>query len=243
MVMSVESSLVEREEEATKTEEEPEQESVRVSDKEKDLAAEASSAYNSGDYKGCMLALEKLEVRLRIMRVCCVTKCVQILRPTDLVLAYNKIVVQCKESQTGGEGPVALSDVVTQLESVAMALGISLSGSQESEAVNTVLLYNLALARFQQRHVLQASQLAAKLLPLSPSLSPAFARKILFFQCELSLALHQPEQALAHVVALEERTDTERSQDSEVNLEQARLFVLRARCNVMARLTKTLKKV
>ena len=28
----------------------------------------------------------------------------------------------------------------------------------------------------------------------------------------------------------------------QVNLEQSRLFVLRARCNVMARLTKTLKK-
>ena len=63
MVMSVESSLVEREEETTKSEEEPEEETVRVLDKEKDLAAEASSAYNSGDYKGCMLALEKLEVK------------------------------------------------------------------------------------------------------------------------------------------------------------------------------------
>ena len=169
---------------------------------------------------------------------------VQILRPSDLVLAYNKIVVQCKESQTGGEAStVALSDVVSQLESVAMALGISLSGSQDSETVNTVLLYNLALARFQQRHVLQASQLAARLLPLSPNISPAFARKILFFQCELSLALHQPEQALTHLVALEERTDMEKSPGSEVNPEQARLFVLRARCNVMARLTKTLKKV
>ena len=161
------------------------------------------------------------------------------------MLAYNKVVVQCKDSQAGGEGStssVSLSDVVSQLETVAVALGISLSG-QESEAVNTVLLYNLALARFQQRHVLQASQLAARLLPLSPNISPAFARKILFFQCELSLALHQPEQALLHLVALEERTDTEKSPGTEVNPELARLFVLRARCNVMARLTKTLKKV
>ena len=66
MVMSGENSLVEREEETTKTEEE-EQDSAKVSDKEKDLAAEASSAYNTGDYKGCMLALEKLEVRNNII--------------------------------------------------------------------------------------------------------------------------------------------------------------------------------
>ena len=46
---------------------------------------------------------------------------VQILRPSDLVLAYNKIVVQCKESQAGGEAStVALSDVVSQLESVSI---------------------------------------------------------------------------------------------------------------------------
>ena len=63
MVMSVESSLVEREDETTKSEEEPEEETGRVLDKERELAAEASSAYNSGDYKSCMLALEKLEAR------------------------------------------------------------------------------------------------------------------------------------------------------------------------------------
>merc|ERR1719334_1885902 len=85
-----------------------------------------------------------------------------------------------------------------------MALGISLSGSQESETVNTVLLYNMAVARFQQRHMLQASQLATRLLPLSPSLSPSFARKILFLHCELCLALHQPELAMSHAVKLEE---------------------------------------
>ena len=39
-------------------------------------------------------------------------------------------------------------------------------------------------------------QLAGHLRPLSSSISPAFARKILFLHCNLSLALHQPEQAL-----------------------------------------------
>ena len=44
MVMSVESSLVEREDETTKSEEEPEEETGRVLDKERDLAAEATSS-------------------------------------------------------------------------------------------------------------------------------------------------------------------------------------------------------
>ena len=75
MVMSGENSLVEKEEETTKTEqEEQELESSdgvsQVSEKEKDLAAEASSAFNTGDYKGCLLALEKLEVSLSDREVC-----------------------------------------------------------------------------------------------------------------------------------------------------------------------------
>ena len=75
MVMSGENSMVEKEEETTKTEqEEQELESSdgvsQVSEKEKDLAAEASSAFNTGDYKGCLLALEKLEVSLSDREVC-----------------------------------------------------------------------------------------------------------------------------------------------------------------------------
>ena len=150
------------------------------------------------------------------------------MRPTDLVLAHNKIVVQCKDSQQSEESSrsVSLSDVVHQLESLARTIGVSLSGAkseEDTEGTNAVLLYNLALAKFQQRHVLQASQLASRLLPISPNISPSFARKILFFQCELCLALHQPETAMVHVLALEELLhETQKKQNGEVNLEQSR---------------------
>ena len=65
---------MEKEEETTKTEQDEQEEGSvgvsKVSDKEKDLAAEASSAFNTGDYKGCLLALEKLEVSLSDREVC-----------------------------------------------------------------------------------------------------------------------------------------------------------------------------
>ena len=38
-------------------------ERLKVSEKEKELAGDASTAYNCGDYDGCLIALEKLEVR------------------------------------------------------------------------------------------------------------------------------------------------------------------------------------
>jgi hypothetical protein len=35
----------------------------RVSDREKELAGDASGAFTKGDYSGCLNSLEKLEVR------------------------------------------------------------------------------------------------------------------------------------------------------------------------------------
>jgi len=206
----------------------------RISDREKELAGDAGTAYNAADYTNCLAALEKLEI----------------LRPTDVVLAHNKIVVQCRAGQVGEGGTaVSLSEVVQQLEGLAATQGLELTGAGAGEAgeegEGAVLLFNLAVARFQQRRWLQASQLADRLLPLSPNLSPSLARKILFLQCELSLALHQPEQALQHAASLErlagEPAGDFDAADSEQMLE-ARVLVVRARCNVMARMTKSLKK-
>ena len=38
------------------------EERSKVSEREKELAADASTAYNTGDYSQCLLLLEKLEV-------------------------------------------------------------------------------------------------------------------------------------------------------------------------------------
>ena len=162
------------------------------------------------------------------------------------MLAHNKIVVQCRAGEVGEGGTsVSLSEVVQQLEGLAKTQGLSLSSPRSEEEVeSSVLVHNMAVARFQQRHMLQASQLASRLLPLSPSLSPAFARKILFLHCELSLALHQPELALTHAAKLEELLgEVQDDLKGNLSLEQGRVLVLKARCSVMARMTKTLKKV
>jgi hypothetical protein len=49
----------------------------------------------------------------------------------------------------------------------------------------------------------QASQLASRLLPVSPQTAAGFAKKILFLNAELSLALRQPELALRYAAPLE----------------------------------------
>ena len=56
--------------------------------------------------------------------------------------------------------------MVQQLEGLTKTQGLSLTASRSDDEVeSSVLVYNLAVARFQQRHMLQASQLAGRLLP------------------------------------------------------------------------------
>ena len=98
---------------------------VQVSDREKELASEASVAFTKGDYTGCLNSLEKLEI----------------LRPTDCALAHNKIVTQCRAA--GGQ-QVALSEVVQQLEGLAKTLGLNLTSPRSDDDVEgSVLVYNL----------------------------------------------------------------------------------------------------
>ena len=55
----------------------------------------------------------------------------QILWPTDIVLAHNKIVVQCRVGEGGTT--VSLSEVVRQLEGLANTQVLSLSASRSEE--------------------------------------------------------------------------------------------------------------
>ena len=94
----------------------------------------------------------KVRGQLRLFSVFTSNHLHQILRPTDIVLAHNKIVVQCRAGEVGEGGTtVSLSEVVQQLEGLAKTQGLSLTASR-SNVESSVLVYNLAVARFQQRH-------------------------------------------------------------------------------------------
>jgi len=208
----------------------------RVSEKEKELAAEASKAFNSGEYSQCLSALEKLEV----------------LRPSDCTLAHNKIVSQCRAG-----GQVSLLEVVDQFEGLVKTMGLNLTGSKtDEEAEMSILIYNLSVTKFLLRHLEQASELASRLLPVCPDTQPIpFCIKVLVLNIELALALHQPAQATELLQIMEELVTTQEQQElsslggdcvSEENTDpgqhSARLLVLKARAQVLARDTRSLKK-
>jgi len=187
-----------------------------VSAREKDLAAEALAKFNKQDYSASLSSLEQLEV----------------LRPTDVKLAHNKIVAECRMEGS----PVSLSEVVQQLEGLAKTAGVDLSGTnKEDDTEWTVLTYNLAVAKFQQRHILQASQLASR-LHTTDKTNPEFRKRILFLNAELSLALRQPEEAIKYANKLQPLVDGNNEDDT------SRLMILKARCQVLNRKIKSLKK-
>ena len=64
MVMSAESVVQEEIGEEMSDDNKDISDKVRVTDREKELAAEASAAYNSGDFSACLESLEKLEVKV-----------------------------------------------------------------------------------------------------------------------------------------------------------------------------------
>jgi len=196
-------------------------ENENVSSREKELASSALEQFNQGEYTACLGSLEELELLL----------------PSDVKVAHNKIVAQTRAQG----GPIALSDVVQQLEGLAQTAGVDLNGASKEEDAEcwSSVIYNLAVAKFQQRHILQASQLASRLLNAPASASPSnpgFSKRILFLNAELALAMRQPELAARHAEKLQAMIDGGKDEES------SRLLMLKARCQVLNRLIKSLKK-
>lgn len=75
----------------------------RVSNEEKELATEAAGQFGRNELSACVATLEKLEL----------------LRPTDLKVAHNKIVAQCGADRSS----ISLSEIVQQLEGLAKTAG------------------------------------------------------------------------------------------------------------------------
>eukprot|EP00088_Acartia_fossae_P026104 TRINITY_DN2686_c0_g2_i1.p1 TRINITY_DN2686_c0_g2~~TRINITY_DN2686_c0_g2_i1.p1 ORF type:complete len:648 (+),score=216.78 TRINITY_DN2686_c0_g2_i1:42-1985(+) len=189
-----------------------------VSSQEKGYAADAMTNFNNKEYNACLSALEMLEV----------------LRPSDVKVAHNKIVAQCRAVESS---QLPLAEVVKQLEGLAKTAGINLgcgSVGKEDEVEWPLLVYNLAVAKFQQKQYIQAAQLSTK-LEHSDKTGPALKKKVYFLNVELSLALRQPEDAIKYTKLLQALI----GQNEE---DASRLMMLKARSQVLTRQIKALKK-
>jgi CCR4-NOT transcription complex subunit 10 len=190
-----------------------------VSSQEKGYASGALNSFNSGEYTACLSSLEMLEV----------------LRPSDVKVAHNKIVAQCRAAFHSCS-QLPLAEVVKQLEGLAKTAGINLGtgGIKEEEVEWPLLVYNLAVAKFQQKQFIQAAQLSSK-LEHSEKTGPGLKKKVYYLNAELSLALRQPEDAIKYTKILQSLVGNSEEDAS-------RLMMLKARSHVLGRQIKSLKK-
>lgn len=165
----------------------------RVTDREKELAGEASQAFTKGDYTGCLTALEKLEVGGEAFNSNnCVWPdpatyglCARPQQDRDSVPGCGRAAGGAVRggAAAGGAGQVGrcfsgwilefhpervwkfFNLVVHLLNSFLVVsycvrtLGLNLAGPRcEDDVEGSVLVYNLAVAKFQQRHMLQVRQ-------------------------------------------------------------------------------------
>jgi len=188
-----------------------------IGNQEKGYATEALAKFNCGDFTSCLAALEQLEV----------------LRPSDVKVAHNKIVAQCRAVTDSSTLP--LPEIIKQIEGIAKSAGINIYGSSGKEENEWALLtYNLAVAKFQQKQFIQAAQLSSR-LENSDKTGQQLKKKVYFLNAELSLALRQPEEATKY-------TNTLQPLVGENEEEAARLMMLKARTQVLNRQMKALKK-
>jgi len=188
-----------------------------IGNQEKGYATEALAKFNCGDFASCLSALEQLEV----------------LRPSDVKVAHNKIVAQCRAVTDSSTLP--LPEVIKQIEGLAKTAGINIYGSPGKEENEwTLLTYNLAVAKFQQKQFIQAAQLSSR-LEHSDKTGQQLKKKVYFLNAELSLALRQPEEATKYTNILQPLVGNNEE-------EAARLMMLKARTQVLNRQMKALKK-
>jgi len=190
-----------------------------VSGQEKGYATDSLTHFKCGEYNACLSSLEMLEV----------------LRPSDVKVAHNKIVAQCRAAlQTNT--PLPLVEVVKQLEGLAKTAGINLGprGIKEDEVEWSLLIYNLAVAKFQQKQFIQAAQLSSK-LEHSEKTGQDLKKKVYYLNAELSLALRQPDDAIKYTKILQ-------SLVGNTEEDATRLIMLKARSQVLGRQIKALKK-
>jgi len=190
-----------------------------VSSQEKGYASDALVSFNSGGYSACLSSLEMLEV----------------LRPSDVKVAHNKIVAQCRAA-TQSSTQLPLPEVVKQLEGLAKTAGINLGidGLKEEDVDWPLIVYNLAVAKFQQKQYIQAAQLSSK-LEHSEKTGADLKKKVYFLNAELSLALRQPEEAFKYIKIIQSLVGNNEEESS-------RILMLKARSQVLGRQLKSSKK-
>ncbi|KAG7211993.1 hypothetical protein KM043_011189 [Ampulex compressa] len=170
-----------------------------ITEQERELAQNALSEFQKGSYSTCLSYLNKLEI----------------IRPKDLKVMHNKVVVECYKSDLK-----KIEILRKSLNAICGQMSTLDSGETIDDVKKCVMRYNQAVLMYHTKQYTTALQIMNRLFAFIEPMEESLAHKVCLLLIELHIVTDQPDAALSLVNYIESQfISTDNSKISSVDKE------------------------
>ncbi|XP_043528769.1 CCR4-NOT transcription complex subunit 10 [Frieseomelitta varia] len=170
-----------------------------ITEQERELAQNALSEFQKGAYINCLLYLNKLET----------------LRPKDLKVMHNKVVVECYKNDLKKTELLRKS-----LNAICGQMSTIDSTETIDDIEKCVMRYNQAVLLYHTKHYNASLQIMNRLFAFIEPMEESLAHKVCLLLIELHIVTEQPDAALSLINYIESQLiSTDNSKISSVDKE------------------------
>lgn len=170
-----------------------------ITEQERELAQNGLSEFQKGAYANCLLYLNKLET----------------LRPKDLKVMHNKVVVECYKNDLKKTELLRKS-----LNAICGQMSTIDSTETIDDIEKCVMRYNQAVLLYHTKHYNASLQIMNRLFAFIEPMEESLAHKVCLLLIELHIVTEQPDAALSLINYIESQLiSTDNSKISSVDKE------------------------
>ncbi|CAD1468828.1 unnamed protein product, partial [Heterotrigona itama] len=170
-----------------------------ITEQERELAQNALSEFQKGSYANCLSYLNKLET----------------LRPKDLKVMHNKVVVECYKNDLKKTELLRIS-----LNAICGQISTIDSTETIDDIEKCVMRYNQAVLLYHTKHYNASLQIMNRLFAFIEPMEESLAHKVCLLLIELHIVTEQPDAALSLINYIESQLiSTDNSKISSVDKE------------------------
>ncbi|KOX77546.1 CCR4-NOT transcription complex subunit 10 [Melipona quadrifasciata] len=178
-----------------------------ITEQERELAQNGLSEFQKGAYANCLLYLNKLET----------------LRPKDLKVMHNKVVVECYKNDLKKTELLRKS-----LNAICGQMSTIDSTETIDDIEKCVMRYNQAVLLYHTKHYNASLQIMNRLFAFIEPMEESLAHKVCLLLIELHIVTEQPDAALSLINYIESQLiSTDNSKISSVDKEVTDAFKLK----------------
>ncbi|OAD61954.1 CCR4-NOT transcription complex subunit 10 [Eufriesea mexicana] len=178
-----------------------------ITEQERELAQNALSEFQKGAYANCLSYLNKLET----------------LRPKDLKVMHNKVVVECYKNDLKKTELLRKS-----LNAICGQMSTIDSTETIDDIEKCVMRYNQAVLLYHTKQYNDALQIVNRLFAFIEPMEESLAHKVCLLLIELHIVTEQPDAALSLINYIESQLiSTDNSKISSVDKETTDAFKLK----------------